>query len=141
MRATLVQLWRWIVTPLPRVTKPTIGSGGAGLQQRASTVISRSTPTTRMPLPAPAALLCRARPGSGSAAGDRGRLHDRLDRGLDLPRVDLVAADGGEELVRALEAGLRGDRVEIDRRRAGARELALDDRAAVRERLLVLLLP
>ena len=62
-------VWRWIVTPLPRVTKPTIGSGGAGLQQRARSVISRSTPTTRMPLPEPAALLCRAStPAAGSAS-------------------------------------------------------------------------
>ena len=34
MRATLLHDWRWMVMPLPRVTKPTIGSGGAGLQQR-----------------------------------------------------------------------------------------------------------
>ena len=59
MRARFGHDARWIVMPLPRVTKPAIGSGGAGLQQRASPVISRSTPTIRMPLPEPLALLAR----------------------------------------------------------------------------------
>ena len=36
-------------TPLPRVTKPPIASGGAGRQQRARLVISESTPTTSTP--------------------------------------------------------------------------------------------
>ena len=35
--------------PRPRVTKPTTGSGGAGLQHLASTVIRLSTPSIRMP--------------------------------------------------------------------------------------------
>ena len=39
---------RWTVTPRPRVTKPTISSGGTGWQQRASWVSSESTPTTRI---------------------------------------------------------------------------------------------
>ena len=43
------QSMRWIETPLPRVTKPWISSGGAGLQQRASCVSRLSTPTIRMP--------------------------------------------------------------------------------------------
>ena len=43
--------------PRPRVTKPTIASGGTGLQHRASCVISRSTPTKRIPLAPGAALL------------------------------------------------------------------------------------
>lgn len=59
-RAALAQLRRWIVTPLPRVTKPTIRSGGAGLQQRARCVIRRSTPRIMMPPPAPSARLARA---------------------------------------------------------------------------------
>ena len=36
-------------TPFPRVTKPTIGSGGAGLQHFAIWVKRPSVPTTRMP--------------------------------------------------------------------------------------------
>ncbi len=85
MRATLLQLWRWMEMPLPRVTKPTIGSGGAGLQHRASPVIRRSTPTMRMPLPEPAALLCAARPLR--IVGDRHGIAGRasaLDRDLQL---------------------------------------------------------
>ena len=55
--AKFLQLARWIDTPLPRVTKPTIGSGGAGLQQRASCVISPSVPTTSTPDLAPCSTL------------------------------------------------------------------------------------
>lgn len=46
-RACALAQWaRWIDTPLPRVTKPTISSGGTGRQQRAKLVNSESTPTT-----------------------------------------------------------------------------------------------
>jgi hypothetical protein len=38
-----------MLTPLPRVTKPLMPSGGAGLQHLASCVISESTPTTSTP--------------------------------------------------------------------------------------------
>ncbi|MNY30006.1 hypothetical protein D3C86_1640850 [compost metagenome] len=51
------QLRRWIDTPRPRVTNPTISSGGAGLQQRDICVINESTPTTSTPLLAPRATL------------------------------------------------------------------------------------
>ena len=128
--------------PLPRVTKPTIGSGGAGLQQRARPVISRSTPTIE-----------------DAAAGARGLALPRQRRlvfgaarapapGLRAPRgspccncaqVDLVARDRGEEIVELGEARLRGDRVELERGHARALQLALDHRAPVRDRLLELL--
>src|SRR6266542_3732958 len=48
-RARLGQSRRCTDTPRPLVTKPEIRSGGAGLQQRASCVSRRSTPTTRIP--------------------------------------------------------------------------------------------
>ena len=68
-----------------------------------------------------------------------GRLHDRPDRRLDLPRVQFLAPYRGKEVVGLLEAGFRGNRIEVHRRRAGAGELALDGRPAVRERFLELL--
>ena len=80
----------------------------------------------RCPPPPP----CSARRSPGSASFGRSvrasGCTTRLDRSLDLPRVELLAPDRGEEIVGLLEARLFRDRVEIDRRRAGARELALD---------------
>ena len=55
--AKFLQLRRWIETPLPRVTKPQIGSGGAGLQHLASIVIRPSVPTTSTPDLAPCSTL------------------------------------------------------------------------------------
>ena len=53
------------------------------------------------------------------------RLRDRLDGRMHLPRVDVVARVCREELVQLAEARLRRDRVELQRRLAMAREIAL----------------
>jgi hypothetical protein len=109
-RSTVMQLARWIVTPLPRVTKPTMPSGGAGLQQRARTVIRRSTPRTLIPLPAPAALLWRSKPirlsaSSFAAAGWTTAIAAWIYRVFNSSRRRR------RRLVRVLEAGLRGNRI------------------------------
>src|SRR6476620_2074256 len=46
---TLVQSVRCTDTPEPRVTKPRIGSGGTGVQHRASFTQTSSTPRTTTP--------------------------------------------------------------------------------------------
>jgi hypothetical protein len=52
---------------LPRVTKPRIGSGGTGLQQRASCVASPPMPTTSIAaLPVAAFLGLRVSAGGGA---------------------------------------------------------------------------
>ena len=45
----LAQSLRWMETPLPRVTKPIISSGGTGVQHLASLIITSSTPSTTTP--------------------------------------------------------------------------------------------
>ena len=45
----MTQSARWTETPLPRVTKPMIGSPGTGVQQRASLTHTSSTPLTTTP--------------------------------------------------------------------------------------------
>jgi len=69
--------------PLPRVTKPTIGSGVRVAAAR-EPVMSRSTPTMRIPLPAPAALLF--------ALDDGNLLSDRQAPIGPAHRVDRVLA-------------------------------------------------
>ena len=140
MRPTFAQDARWIVMPLPRVTKPTIGSGGAGLQQRASPVSSRSTPTTRMPCPrAGCAAAARDDFGLGGAGCAAAGCATRVDRRLHLLAVDLVARERGEQILGLRETRLGRERLELERRLAQARELALDHAAALRDRLVVLL--
>ena len=48
---------------------------------------------------------------------------EREDRVLHLLAVDVVARERGEEVVGLVEAGLRGDGVELERRAAEPREL------------------
>ena len=121
MRARLRSDARWIVTPLPRVTKPTIGSGGAGLQQRARPVISRSTPTTRMPPPAPAAGSCAsATSGFGSRCGAaRRRLRASAWIAVcDLARLISSRATAAKKSSSFAKPALAATRVEVQRRRA-----------------------
>ncbi len=66
-------------------------------------------------------------------------LADGADRGLQRAQVDLGARHGGKEFVDPGVARLGGHRLELERGHAGARELALDDGAAVGDRLLDLL--
>ena len=46
---TVGHAWRWTVTPLPRVMKPTIGSPGIGWQHFAKRTSRSPTPLTRTP--------------------------------------------------------------------------------------------
>src|SRR4051794_6065086 len=47
--SALVQSARWTETPLPRVTKPMMGSPGTGVQQRANLTHTSAVPTTTPP--------------------------------------------------------------------------------------------
>jgi len=85
-------------TPRPLVTNPEMRSGGAGLQQRASCVSRRSTPTTRTPL-----LDCPAGARCGGISCECGALGTSAQRGLQLPRPDFLAPDRREKLLGLVE--------------------------------------
>ncbi|WP_238361252.1 hypothetical protein [Burkholderia thailandensis] len=140
IRRNVAQSLRWIDMPLPRVTKPLIGSGGAGRQQRASCVRSASTPTTSTPVDAPCATFAplarfsKCAGASGSRTGRR-RVGQRL---LDVAQAELFLADDRKQLVRRLEAELRREVLEIHRRLALALQRLFDERATVRDVLLLI---
>src|SRR3954453_22541819 len=46
---TVLHVWRWTVTPLPRVMNPTMGSPGIGWQHFAKRTSRSPTPLTRTP--------------------------------------------------------------------------------------------
>src|SRR5476651_2158315 len=133
--AKFLQVARCIDTPLPRVTKPTMPSGGAGLQHLASAVIRPSVPTTSTPDLAPcstldARLLLSTTASSGSvgsawscnACSTWRRLNSSLptarNRSSTLAKPSLLAS--ASRLTAVLPSRCR----------------FLDHRAAVRQRLL-----
>ena len=127
----LLQSARWMATPLPRVTKPPIASGGAGRQQRASVVSSDSTPTTSTPpRPPPAALRGRLQRDRvvGAARGSAGRSRFSMLRSENssLPTTSNSASA-------LLEAQLLGQVVQLQRGAAFALQQLLHRLAAARD--------
>jgi hypothetical protein len=95
-----------MATPLPRVTKPPMASGGAGRQQRASVVSSDSTPTTSTPPLSPpgrARGLRSAMISSAVGAGLGGRSRFSI-----CAQRELVLAHHLEQRLGLLEAQLLG---------------------------------
>jgi hypothetical protein len=101
----LLQSRRCTLTPLPARDKARNASGGAGLQQRASWVISESSPTTSTPplgRGSPCAGLAAAPSSSASGSGSGGR-----SSGLDVAQRQLVLAHGLEQRVGVLKPSCR----------------------------------
>jgi hypothetical protein len=114
---------------LPRVTKPTIGSGGAGLQHLASIVIRPSVPTTSTPDFAPCSTLDARLLLTTAASSGGGASPGFVQRRFHVAQAELLLADRDEQIVDLGEAELVRQRFQVDRGLALALQRFFDQRA------------